>query len=163
MRTPRSCSLTSCLYILMLLKFVQLSEHLNCRDSWIHPSPPPLAVRDSMVYCGWSRFPALLTQYCGDLVAELMRTVLNNHPHSANPKTYLWNMVRASIYWEAERKEGKTGSPGGLEIALWGKATIPRCPSLHRVLHYLGYVILMGSVSGDRLLDLSISWEGNGI
>ena len=46
-------------------------------------------------------------------MAELIRTVVNNHPHSTNPKRYLWKMVRAIIVLRSSREKEWRGGPRG--------------------------------------------------
>lgn len=42
-------------------------------------------------------YPHLVNPILQQRVAELMRAVLNNHPHPTNPKSHLWEMVRVSM------------------------------------------------------------------
>ena len=52
-------------------------------------------------------------------MAEFLRTMVNNHPHSTNPKRYLWKMVRTTSVLRSGVGEGpREGSPEGLAVAL---------------------------------------------
>lgn len=98
--TLRFCFFTSCLsrfWCYSHLSSCLFIENIQRQLNPLFPTPTSCWRIDGLLW--WPQFPAptLLTQYCGDLVAELMRTVLNNHPHSTDTKRYPWEMVRASM------------------------------------------------------------------
>ena len=78
-----------------------------------------------MVFCGWTQFPAPTCYgkwtpcHGSDSVAEFLRTMVNNHPHSTNPKRYLWKMVRTtSVLRSSVGERSRERSPEGLVVAL---------------------------------------------
>lgn len=116
----------------------------------------PLAIMELMVCCGELQIPSSCGELntAGTLVAELMRTALNNHPHSTNPKRDTSGMGS----WFAERLRGRDverWNPETPEAALETEANYPTSTKLSPLPVLCNF---NGHVSSDT--HLSTSWEG---